>query len=330
MSKAQRPKITKDQRRKASGDQARYFLGSYFVDWRLTQVLTLGKLIQQRHTFYTDLIDEVKTPDDPTGGSTIAQEIHNGLHFDAIAHCVQYVEDLFALIEAAKESDYFIKRIVTYNAGSITNRIRGFKATPQNVADAFHFPLGLTYTSEEGQQTYEKGIATLCALMADLVTFYADHAFFYNQYKHGLAVAMRPFRNAFTQEQIDKDKAGEHKPYLVVYDNMNLRAGEAPNRKSFNTQVGVFMPCLTDHTTPVLPYLHDENNLLRFVYPPDWPHFSFERLVDAAYKTRACLHAFINNYLLLIQAPEPDGSRRFQLPLDHRANKACVCPYFPT
>jgi hypothetical protein len=326
----QRPKLTKEQRRKASVDLTVHYLSSYFADWRLTQVLTIEKLLAQRYSFYADLLEHVRPGDDPTGDGTIAQEIQNGLHFDAIAHCVQYVEDLFALIEAAKEPDYFIKRIVTYNAGSITNKIRGFKATRENVADAFHFPLGLTYTSEEGQRTYEQGITTLCALVADLVTFYTDHAFFYNQYKHGLAVAMRPFARPYPQEQIDKDKAGDHKPYLVVYDNMNLNAGASPQRKTFDPRVGVFMPGFTDNVRPIVGHLAEENNFLRFVFPPDWPHFMFERLVDAAFKARACVQAFIANYLLLIQPPEPDGSRRFQLPLDHRANKACVCPFFPT
>ncbi len=87
------------------------------------------------------------------------------------------------------------------------------------------------------------------------------------------------------------------------------------------------MPAFTDNVRPIVGRLAEENNFLRFVYPPDWPHFNFERLVDASFKARACVQTFIANYLLLIQPPEPDGSLRFQLPLDHRANKACLCPY---
>ncbi|MGB3524690.1 MAG: hypothetical protein WBB32_01860 [Flavobacteriales bacterium] len=284
----------------------------------------------ERHSFYVDLIEHVRPGDDPTGGSTIAQEIQHGLHFDAIAHCVQYVEDLFALIEAARDPDYFIKRVVSYSAGSITNKIRSFKVERSTVSDAFHFPLELKYGSSEGQKTYEKGVDTLCTMVSDLVIFYTEHAFFYNQYKHGLAVAMRPFCKPYTQEQIDKDKAGEPKPYLVVYDNMNLHAGASTQRRSFDPRTGLFMPGFTDNVRPIVPYLAQENNFLRFVFPPDMANFSFERLVDTAFKARACLQSFIASYLLLIQPLETDGSRRFQLPLDHRTNRACVCSYLPT
>ncbi len=117
---------------------------------------------------------------------------------------------------------------------------------------------------------------------------------------------------------------------LGGYDNMNLHAGASPQRKTFDPRVGAFMPAFTDNVRPIVGHPAEENNFLRFVFPPDWPHFTFGRLVDAAFKARACVQAFIANYLLLIQPPEEDGSRRFQLPLDHRANMACVCTYFPT
>jgi len=50
----------------------------------------------KRYKFYKDFIQDVKYAHDANGEATIAQEIKNGLCFNTIAQCIQYIEDLFA------------------------------------------------------------------------------------------------------------------------------------------------------------------------------------------------------------------------------------------
>jgi hypothetical protein len=87
---------------------------------------------------------------------------------------------------------------------------------------ALHFPDDLPYDKESDQNKYMEGAERLTGYIAELIQFYKDYEFFYNQYKHGLSVAMRTFGNIFTAEQVIKDKAGKMPPYLALYDNLNL------------------------------------------------------------------------------------------------------------
>ena len=55
------------------------------------------------------------------------------------------------------------------------------------------------------------------------------------------------------------------------------------------------MPGFTDNVRSVVAHLAQENNFLRLAFPPDPVNFSFERLVDVAFKARACVETFISN-----------------------------------
>ncbi len=312
--------MNKEQRRKASIDLTLTYLNSYYANWRLAKVLTIEKLLKDRHEFYKDIISEVMEHGDADGSATIAQEIKHGLYFDAIAHCVQYVEDLFALIKSAKQPDYFIKNIITYKAGEITNFIKSFKINAKTASEIYHFPHDLKFDKPEDQSNFDEGV-TLARLTEEIVSFYKGYEFFYSQYKHGLSVAMRPFGNIYNADQIEKDKAGKNDPYLVVYDNLNLHA--ASKKGTFNVQHGVLMPGFTPNVVPFMDKLSEENNFLRFVFPPDIPHFSMHLLVDNAKKTRACIQAFIANYSRSISITE--GKMEFQLPSDYKNNMSFFC-----
>jgi len=314
--------MTPEQRKRASLDLSLTYFQSYFIEWRLTKVLTLEKLIENRYDFYSDMLPEIKKWSDHDGTASIAQEINNGLYHDAIAQCIQYIEDLFALIKATKQPDYFVRNIVTYDAGKITNMIKTFKANKNNVVRDFYVP-DVKFSEDKEQQEIIDGVERLVELVGDQVKFYKKYWFFYNQYKHGLAVPMRPFGNAYNKEQIELDKKGEMLPYIVAYDNMNIKAAESKGR--FNAGHGLFMPGFTDNVRPLISKLEKENNFLRFVFPPDTPDFSIELLVDQAYKTRACINILVSNYIKEIK---PEGEmREFQLPINYRKNTALMCSY---
>lgn len=315
--------MTNEERRKASVDLTLTYLNSYYANWRLAKVLTIEKLLEERYDFYKEIISDLKEHDDTDGSATIAQEIRHGLYFDAIAHCVQYIEDLFALIKSAKQPEYFIRNIITYKAGEVTNFIKSFKINPKIASEVYHFPPDLKFEKDSDQNNYDEGIKTLVKLTEDIVSFYKGYEFFYNQYKHGLSVAMRPFGNMYNEDQIAKDKVGDFDPYLVVYDNLNLNA--ASKKGTFNLRHGVLMPGFTPNVMPFMEQLSNENNFLRFVFPPDIPHFSMHLLVDNAKKIRSCIQAFIANYSRSISVTE--GKREFQLPSDYKNNTAFFCSY---
>lgn len=313
--------MTPEQRYNASIDQSLVYLQGYYAEWRLAKVLTNKKLLQDRYNFYSDLSKEIKQWDDENGEATIAQEIRNGLYFDSIAQCFQYIEDLFALIKASKKPDYFIRNVVTYRAGEVTNMIKGFTSNGKSITKAFHIPEDIEFSNVESQNIYDLGIAKLVTLVDALKHFYKSYWFLYNQYKHGLAVGMRPFGNLYDKGQIEKDKRGELEPYLVVYDNINLQG--AKKKGSFMEEHGLFMPCFTNNVRPYFPELIKSNNFLRFVYPPDYPIFKYDILVDIAYKARCCIKTFIVNYSRSIKLDE--GVRAFQLPDEYKLDTYFSC-----
>ncbi|MBL7932482.1 MAG: hypothetical protein JNL60_11295 [Bacteroidia bacterium] len=318
-------KMTKEERTRASVDLSIQYLASYYSDWRLVKVLSNKKLLDERYEFFMPLMKELVQDGDADGSSTIAQEIKNGIHFDSISHCVQYVEDLFALIRAAQNKDYFVRNIVTYKAGEITNFIKGFRITPNSAGKIYHIPDNLDGFTEEHTSQLTKGKETLARLTAEIVEFYKKYEFLYNQYKHGLSVALRPFGNIFTPEQIAEDKNGNLNPYLVVYDNLNLNA--ASSKGTMNLQHGVHMPGFTDNVRPFIKDLSEENNYLRFVFPHDYPNFSMEVLLTHARNARACIQTFVTNYYQ--ELSYKGGKRRFVFPEDPTTNTFNIVGYTP-
>lgn len=315
--------MTNEERTKASTDLSIAYLQSYYSDWRLAKVLTIQKVLSNRYDFYGDIIHDIRGDHDPHGDATIAQEIKHGLHFDAIAHCVQYVEDLFALLRAGENPDYFVKNIITYKAGEITNRIKTHKSDPKVIAELYHFPHDLQFTDTKDGKGYEEGIQNLISLTDECVKFYQDYEFFYNQYKHGLSVAMKPVGTTYVKEQIDEDKAGTFETLLAVYDNFNLET--ASKKGTFNSKHGVVMPGFSENVQPFISALSAENNYLRLVFPPDMPEFSIDFLVDKAKMTRACIKTFIANYFRKIYPS--DGVKQFYLPGDYKKNTSLICSY---
>lgn len=313
--------MTSEQRKKASVDLTLTFFQSYSSRWRLTKVLAIQKLINQRYPFYTDILNEIRDYDDENIEAAIAQEVHNGLHHDAIAQCIQYIEDFFALLNATKSPDFFIQKITTYKAGNILNTIERYKASREQIVKDFCIPIEVGQF-ENGQPELLRALDILVELVRDQITFYKQYEFFYNQYKHGLSIPLRGHGNTYTEEQINLDKAGEFEPMVAVYDNKNLTA--AKSKGTFYPLHGVMMPGFTENVRPIISKLMKEDNFLRLVYSPHSPEFNFELLVDQAFKTRACMNILIGNYQ---QKISPEADKTFRLPVDHRSDKSYVCTY---
>lgn len=319
--------MTKDQLEKAAKDQIIKFFNSYYTSWRLNKILTIDKLLKTKYEFYYDIIEETKREDDDVGTSTISQEITNGLGFDAISNCIQFIEDLFAMINATKNRSYFIKEIITYDAGKIENIIINFKINDKNICKAFHFPF--EEESEDDNNSawiaYKKGLMILGNRIEKIISFYIKHKFMYNQYKHGLTVALRPYVK-YNEDQINNDRENPTDFYLAAFDNLSLQ--KALNNK-YKPKDYIFMPCLTENTKPFLDQLQNEDNLLRLVIGS--PESSIESIKQIAYITRGCLHVLINNFMATYKADEfinlqlPEEGEKvieFKFPIEYIRKKA--------
>src|SRR5689334_21071326 len=203
--------MNKEERKNVTRDQIERFFASYFPNWRFVQILATEKLLNEKFSFYPSIISDAKQSDDPTGDSTIAQEITNGLLFDAIANCIQYIEDLFALLKAGENKDFFIRHIITYHAGKVEKFIER-KHTEEKICNLFYFPFfDEEFDDKKKYKVYRDSISRLCEWIDEIKEFYSKHQFFYKQYKHGLTVALRPY-GRYSQEQIEESKAGKRKP----------------------------------------------------------------------------------------------------------------------
>ena len=293
------------ERKLVRRDQIHNFLGSYFPNWRLNQILTAEKLLKEKYSFFGDIVKETKQSDDTVGEATIAQEITNGLHFDAISSSVQYIEDLFALLYASKNPDFFIKNIVTYSAGKVEAMISR-KYNFKEIAKLFYFPYYDDVKGEtETEKIYNECLTRLSTYIQDIQEYHNKHHFFYIQYKHGLTIALRPF-NLYQGDKIEQDKNGEHKPYLVAFDNMALDKLRGTADVRFNNMA--FMPGFTEPVRRNITTLHKENNLTRFVFPPADTNFDTIKLI--AYKTKACIETIIRNLANWVN----DKENELQLP----------------
>ena len=312
-----------NQRKAASIDLTKTFFNSYFAEWRLTKILATKKLIDQRYDFFTDILPQIRNFESHDLEATIAQEIHNGLHHDAIAQCIQYTEDLFALISATKQPDFFIRNIITYKAGTVTESIKKYKANRKNVIQDFFIPQDFLEVAED-QQGIIDALDMLVEFVRDQITFYDRYSFFYNQYKHGLSVPLRSLGTSYDEEQVKEDKQGDMPPFIVVYDNLNLTA--ADKKGTLDPKNGIMIPGFTDNVRPVVSNLMTENNFLRLVYPFDTSKFNIDTIIEHAYKTRTCINVIAGNFIKHID-PTP-GHFEFQLPdIDYKMNNAINCSY---
>jgi hypothetical protein len=283
--------MNKEQRKKVTQDQIERFFGSYYPNWRLHQILTNEKLLKEKFTYYSDIISITKQPDDLSGDSTISQEITNGLYFETISYCVQYIEDLYAIIKAGENKDLFIKNVITYDAGKIASFINQ-NINEEKACKAFHFPYFIEeFEDKETEKVYRESVTRILNWMKEFKEFHLQYQFFYNQYKHGLTVALRPY-NIYNEEQIERAKNGEMNPYLAAFDNLGIHKLK-DKRERLNGMV--FMPCFTENVRANLQELTSEDNLVRYVFPPK--ETSMEKIKEIAFKVRDCINAIGNNIM---------------------------------
>jgi hypothetical protein len=298
-----------EDRKKVDNIQINRFFLSYYTEWRHIQILSIQKLLHDKYNFYSEIIEQAKETDKQANESTITQEITNGLLFDAIQSNIQYIEDLFAFINACEKPEFFLRKIVKYKVGSVTNSIRNAKFSRKAILKQFHFPDYEDNLLEEEKQSdvMQKIISStesLSKVFSETVEFYKKYDFFYNQYKHGLTVALRPYRN-YTEDEIKLDKEGKFGPYpLVAIDNLNFK--DAPKNQYGNLGY-LLIPAFDEIIRINMQELQLEDNLLRFVMTPKGTNI--DMLVNQASKTKRCIQLLIHNFLQIINEQEVQALR---------------------
>ena len=313
--------MNKEQRQKASRDQIERFFYSYYTQWRLAKILINDKVLRNKYDFLAEIAFEVKDDEiNPNCEAIIAQELTNGLQFDMLANCLQYIEDLFALLKAGRQQDFFIKNIITYNAGQIENLIKQ-KHTDKELCEFFYFPYFENIESKNFREGFTAGMSQLRTNISKIKEFYKEHQFFYNQYKHGQTVALRPFR-AYDADQIAQDKQGNMQRKLVAFDNIAL------NKVFNNKHRGAgyaLMPWITRNIQPHITQLQAEDNLIRYVWSPS--NSIAKGTVECAFIVRQCMQVFVNNLLTTIKEANPLCLR---LPCDNQTVYEFAFPVVPS
>lgn len=281
---------------KANKDQINQFISAYYSEWRFIHILSIQKQLSYKYSYFQEIIAEIKETDNSAGDKTIAQEITNGLLFDAIQQSIQYIEDLFAFINASLNKDLFIRNIVQYKAGKIDNSISSFKNSKTIICKYFHFPNYLeneieSERDEEIMKVMNEGISRLGVIVEEIIEHYKKYKFFYNQYKHGLSIALRPY-NDYNDEQVELDKKGEFgETPIIALDSLNFKNA---SKNQYGNTGHLFMPAFSENISPWIPSLEKENNLLRYVMSPKYTNI--ENITEIAGKTKRCLQILIHNF----------------------------------
>lgn len=292
--------MDKEKKEKANKDQINKFISAYYSEWRFIQVLSIQKQLAEKYSYFKEIIEEIKETDNSAGDKTIAQEITNGLLFDGIQQSIQYIEDLFAFINASSKKEYFIRNIIQYKAGKIENSISSFKNSKDLVCKYFHFPNYPKSDMEserdkEIMEVMDEGISRLGIIVEEIIEYYKKHKFFYNQYKHGLSIALRPYGD-YNEEQIELDKKGQFgEKSIIALDSLNFKNA---SRNQYGNEGYLFMPAFSENVRPLIPILQKENNLLRYVMSPK--DTTIEYIVEIARKTKRCIQILINNFRSVI------------------------------
>ena len=244
------------ERIQAGKHQFKYFLSTQYPMWRVTLVKTIRKILEDPIGFYEPLYDEIQRYEDEDMPATIKCEVRNGLFFEALSQSIQAIEDLFSLMRKCDDLAYFAKNVITYQASEVTKYIQRFDTNDTEYLlkqyGLPYFDLDAAWENEDVFHSYVEAVNLIKQYMDTLIAHHQKFYLHYCQYKHGLAVALRPFETGVPTGGGDPFEGS-----VMTFDNKNY---SKRNKGKF----GQFMiPDFHPSIAPHLSALHDEDNLLR-------------------------------------------------------------------
>lgn len=306
---------------KANDSQLQTFLSGYDDQWRLTKLITIKMTLEDREklkrklrSFYGKEFKEVE--DD-----YIYNETTNGLIFSAISELLMYFEDFLVLISFIREDEEFIKKVVKYwagNIGKVPDRLN--KLSDADLLKAYMIPNRdyiIDVSSKQTEEikestlaTYDQGIKNILEYTRIIIEDFNKYRFYYNQYKHGLTVALRPFSGTLNKSELYRRKTS-YDGLPVCYDNETIeKVFKKGQHRAF------LIPNLTPEIQGGITKLQEEENLLRY-------HFeglvNINDLINIGKKVHLLIRTLIKNRFDYV-IPEKENANTFCLPLPKKKN----------
>lgn len=313
-------RLTSDIRRKANDAMLQDFFKSYDPFWRLTKLLSIKTVLENRELLKTQLEQFHQSDPNFSGDGYVFGPATNGLVFSAVSELVMGCEDFFLLFKGIRETQFFIRNTVTYSAGTVTSLIPGVsKFDDAKILKSLMIPplayvqnlLEAANLSEIDQADalgkYESACAVAIAYVRDVAGAYERFQTLYNQYKHGLTVGLRPFGNEPNDEMIEelKNNLGGN---LVFYDNNSIEVAF----KKGDLQGGVAF-YMDPATQPYIMELIEERNFLRSAFAN---FVEIAELIEVARKLAVLSMCIIENRLDFIN-PQQAGANTVHIPTNN-------------
>lgn len=252
--------LTEKARYTAGKSQLVTFLSNKYLLWRIVAVKSIRKLLLEADDFYKDILTDAMQPD--ASVDVVNHEIRNGWLYEAMAQSEQAIEDLFSLLKNSTEIAYFAKNVVNYRAPEVKQYIWNFDCNNiEYMMEQFklpYFPLDDAQAWGEHQdvfQIYKESVLLMQDYLSRLIQYHKRYYLDYCQYKHGMAVALRPFGKSHKHNEKPENLL---EGVFMTFDNYSvdkrMRTGEIPQL--------AFM--LTPEVQPYLVALHNEQNLLHY------------------------------------------------------------------
>jgi hypothetical protein len=278
--------------------------GRHRAAWRWVLILGLRDLRANSVHLGQLASDESPNGTGWSDDSYVYGPLVHGLTAAAVNECAQHCEDLFATLRLLRERLDFARRMLSYNAGSVTQ----FGMKLRDLADDEVRRLFLV----PGEATVEQGLAdsvdpsTDLASQAAAVTrlvervrrvsdWYETYEDFHVQYKHGLKLAMRPYGKP-TREAIEERRVNLRGALLAFTSEPISKMLQGPQQ-----QQGMIFPNLIPEARAHLNALVEERAMLR--YKMSGPEVDLNDVAEVSGTVAQ----------LLLDRPRSTGMRRIDL-----------------
>lgn len=219
-------------KRDANDHQIQTYFTSYDRFWRLNKLLLIKNNLESREEL-KDVFRDFYGKNYLEYENFVYENITNGLIADAISETVMLCEDYFGILKLIRERHYFVKRIVTYRAGTITaivdklKKLNGSKLrTLFFIPDAgfieTNFARGNAATANSEIKTFNQRLQMLQDANNEAVSFYESNIDTYNLYKHGLKLCLNGLGQGLSAETIEERK-NDLSADIWKFDNKNQR-----------------------------------------------------------------------------------------------------------
>ena len=260
--------MTDEERKKASIEQIGTYCRSQYSKWHIAAVKSIKKIMLDIDEFYKDISVELEPSSDDR--DIVYGPIRNGLIYEAVVHCIQSIEELFALVMCLKDYSFFARDVVVYSPTAVKDFIRDFDC--DNIEDIclkFRYPyfeLDKTWENKEVFDAYKEAVLLTKEYLNELKGYHKRYYEDYCQYKHGLSVGLNPMETPLMKKDTERHAHIMDSPlkgalftfHNYTVDKYKKRTGEIP------APMILLKPAMQKH----LSELSKEGNLLYSVVKP--------------------------------------------------------------